>query len=74
MALSYRARRRWSMVILLAGLPLYIVIAVTVLGWFDRPGFLAELAVYMGLGILWVLPFRSVFRGIGKSDPDRDDP
>ncbi|NND19567.1 MAG: DUF2842 domain-containing protein, partial [Silicimonas sp.] len=30
MTLSWKARRRWSLVILLIGLPLYIVAAVTV--------------------------------------------
>ena len=69
MALSYKARRRWSLVVLLIGLPLYIVAAVTVVGWFDRPGILLELAIYVGLGILWALPFRALFRGIGKPDP-----
>ena len=72
MALSYKSRRRWSLVILLVGLPLYVVVAVTVIGWFDRPGFLLELAVYVCLGVLWVVPFRSVFRGIGQSDPNRN--
>ena len=71
MALSYKSRRRWSLVILVIGLPLYIVAAVTVVNWFDRPGFLVELAIYVGLGILWALPFRAVFRGIGKPDPDK---
>ena len=69
MALSYKARRRWSLVILLIGLPLYIVVAVTVVGWFGRPGILLELAIYVGLGVLWALPFRALFRGIGKPDP-----
>ncbi len=71
MALRYRSRRGWSLAILLFGLPLYVVVAVTVIGWFDRLGFLAELALYLCLGVLWVIPFRSVFRGIGKSDPSR---
>ena len=70
MALSYKARRRWSLVILLIGLPLYIVVAITVVNWLDRPHFLIELAVYVILGFLWILPFRSVFRGVGKADPD----
>lgn len=74
MALSYRSRRRWSLVILLIGFPLYIVVAVTVIGWFDRLSFLAELAVYVCLGVLWVIPFRSVFRGIGKPDPETNKP
>jgi len=72
MALSYKARRRWSLVILLIGLPAYIVAAVSVMNWLDRPGLLVELLVYVGLGILWALPFRAVFRGIGKPDPDAD--
>jgi hypothetical protein len=72
MALSYKARRRWSLVILLIGLPAYIVTAVTVVNWLGRPPFLLELAVYVGLGFLWAVPFRFVFRGIGRPDPDAD--
>ena len=75
MTLSYKARRRWSLVVLLIGLPLYIVVAVTVVGWFDRPGILVEMVIYVGLGILWALPFRALFRGIGKPDPgEKPDP
>jgi hypothetical protein len=70
MALSYKSRRRWALVILLVGLPLYIVAAVTLVGLFDRPSILVELLVYIGLGFLWALPFRFVFRGIGQADPD----
>ena len=70
MALSYKSRRRWSLVILLVGLPAYIVLAVTLVGLFDRPPFLVELAVYVGLGFLWALPFRFVFRGVGRADPE----
>ena len=70
MALSYKARRRWSLVILLVGLPLYVVVAVNVIDLFDRPSFLVELAIYVALGFLWALPFRFVFRGVGQPDPD----
>lgn len=69
MALSYAARRRLSLLILVVGLPVYIVLAVSIVGWFDRPPFWLELAVYVGLGILWALPFRAVFRGTGQADP-----
>lgn len=68
--LSYKARRRWSLVILLIGLPVYIVVAVTVVNWLGRPPFLVELLVYVVLGFLWMLPFRFVFTGIGKEDPE----
>lgn len=72
MALSYKARRRWSLIILLIGLPAYIVAAVTVVNLFDRPSILVELAIYVGLGILWALPFKWIFKGVGKEDPDAD--
>ena len=72
MALSYKARRRWSLVILLVGLPLYIVAAVTILNALDRPPFWVELLVYLGLGVVWALPFRAIFKGVGKADPDEE--
>lgn len=75
MALSYKSRRRWSLVILLIGMPIYVVTAVTFLNWLYpdpvvRPPILLELAVYIGLGIVWALPFKFVFRGVGQPDPD----
>ncbi len=72
MALSYKARRRWSLVILLIGLPAYIVAAVTIVNWLDRPSIAVEFLVYVGLGFLWALPFKFVFKGVGQADPDAD--
>lgn len=73
MALSYKARRRWSLVVLLVGLPAYIIAAVVVIGQFDRPPFWIELAIYVGLGIVWAIPFRFMFKGIGQADPENTD-
>lgn len=73
MALSYKARRRWSLVILLVGLPVYIGLSWFVLSLFDRPSILLELGIYIVLGIFWALPFRAVFRGVGQADPDAED-
>lgn len=70
MALSYKARRRWSLAILLVGLPAYIVAAITILSLFDRPPLWLELIVYVVLGILWAIPFKFVFKGIGQADPN----
>ena len=70
MALSYKTRRRLSLLILLVGLPLYIIVAVNVVGLFDRPPIWLELLVYIGLGILWAIPFKAVFKGVGQPDPD----
>ena len=70
MALSYRTRRRLSLLILLVGLPVYIVVAITILNWLGRPPIWVELLVYIVLGILWALPFKNVFRGIGQAPGD----
>ncbi|WP_209504286.1 MULTISPECIES: DUF2842 domain-containing protein [unclassified Ruegeria] len=69
--LSYKARRRWSLVILVLGLPLYIIAVVTIVNLLGRPPIWIELLVYVVLGILWALPFKFVFRGVGKEDPDQ---
>lgn len=77
MDLSYKARRRLSLLILVIGLPLYIVVAVNVIALFDRPPFWVELLVYLVLGIVWALPLKAVFRGVSQPDPkarDRDGP
>ena len=78
MALSWKARRRWSLLLLLVGMPAYVVAAVTLMNWLDarfgRLPIWAEVAVYVGLGFLWALPFRRVFRGVGQPDPDAPPP
>jgi hypothetical protein len=72
MKLSWRARRRWALAVLLIGLPVYIAVALAVVSLFDRPPLLVELAIYVGLGIVWALPLKVVFLGIGRADPDAD--
>ena len=73
MPLSYKVRRRWSLVILLIGLPTYVVTAVTVSNLLGRPPLLVELGIYLGLGVIWALPFKYIFKGIGQADPDQND-
>ena len=68
--LGYRARRFWSLVILLVGLPVYIIAAVGLVALIDRPGILVEFLIYAVLGVLWALPFKMVFSGVGRADPD----
>lgn len=70
MALSYKNRKRLSLLILIIGVPLYIVAAVTVVSFFDRPPIWLEFIIYVVLGIIWAIPLKSVFRGIGQADPD----
>jgi hypothetical protein len=70
MALSYKARRGWALVILLIGLPVYIVAALLLVSLIERPSVLVELAIYVGLGIIWAIPFKFIFKGIGQENPD----
>ncbi|WP_137702028.1 DUF2842 domain-containing protein [Marimonas lutisalis] len=72
--LSYKARKRLSILVLIVGMPLYVVVAVTLVNRLERPSILVELAIYVGLGIIWILPFKGLFRGVGQPDPeDRDE-
>lgn len=71
MALSYKTRKRLALLILVVGMPAYVVVAVSIINLFDRtPSILVELAIYVILGILWAIPFKWVFKGIGRADPD----
>tara|TARA_Y100000739_G_scaffold77250_1_gene65422 strand:- start:9 stop:227 length:219 start_codon:yes stop_codon:yes gene_type:complete len=64
--LSIKLRKRLSLLILLVGLPVYIILSITVLNLLDRPPIIVELGIYLILGILWALPFKYIFRGVGK--------
>lgn len=71
MALSYKTRKRLALLILVVGMPAYVVVAVSIINLFDRtPSILVELAIYVILGILWAIPFKWVFKGIGRADPE----
>ncbi len=72
MALSYKSRRRWSLFILLVGMPVYIGFVWWVMSLMERLSFWIELPVYIFLGVAWILPFKAVFLGVGKADPDAD--
>jgi uncharacterized protein (DUF983 family) len=75
MALSYKARRRWSLFVLLIALPVYIVAMIWVISLFDRPPFWVELVIYLGSGVIWAFPLKAVFKGVGQADPETaDDP
>ena len=74
MALSYKTRRRLALLVLCIGLPAYIVVAVTLVDLIARPSVLVELAIYLGLGVVWILPLKPIFLGIGQPDPDADKP
>ena len=66
--MSYKLKRRLSLFILIVGLPLYVILIVNLISSLDRPNFLVELLIYLLSGIVWALPLRSVFRGVGQAE------
>lgn len=70
--MRYKTKRRLALLVLVLGVPAYIVAAVSLVALFDRPPFWVELLVYIGLGILWIIPLRPIFLGIGQKDPDAE--
>ncbi len=72
MALGYKTRKRLSLLILIFGLPAYIAAAWWLMSLFERPSIWVEFAIYVGLGILWALPFKVVFKGVGQAENNGD--
>ena len=74
MALSHKAKRRWSLFILIFGVPIYIVMAVTLIDllrdMMGRPSIWVELGVFVVLGVLWAFPLKAIFKGVGQADPN----
>ena len=73
MTIGYKNRRRISLILLLVGLPIYIIFAINFVALFERPSILVELLIYLGLGIIWAFPFKFIFKGIGQADPDQTE-
>jgi hypothetical protein len=72
--MTYKARKRLALFILVVGLPIYIIFAATVMSYmlnreirFPLP---VEFIIYVALGIGWAFPLKWVFKGIGQVDPD----
>ena len=72
MSLSYKARKRLALAVLVVGLPAYIVLAVTLMSEAARFPKAIEFFIYVALGIGWALPLKWVFKGIGQPDPDEE--
>ena len=72
--MTHRTRRRLALLILLVGLPAYIVVTVSFLNWLDRTWgrmpLWAEVPLYAILAFAWAIPCRPIFRGVGQADPD----
>ena len=72
--MTYKARKKLALFVLVVGLPIYIIVAVTIMSYMMtqdvRFPIAVELLVYVLLGIGWAFPLKWVFKGIGRADPD----
>ena len=68
--MSYKLRRRLALLILVFGLPVYIILIVNLISSFDRPNFVVELLIYLLSGVVWAFPLKSVFRGVGQAEEE----
>ena len=70
--MQLKTRKRLSLLVLMLGMPAYVVLAVTLVNWMDarfgRQPIWIELAIYVVLGVLWILPLKRVFRGVGRGE------
>jgi membrane protein implicated in regulation of membrane protease activity len=72
MALSYKTRKRLTIFIILVGVPLYLMLAVTVVALLPPLPLAVEFLLYVLLGVVWVFPLKSIVRGVSQPDPDAD--
>ncbi|MEJ8559892.1 DUF2842 domain-containing protein [Yoonia sp. GPGPB17] len=72
--MQYKARKRLAIFVLVIGLPVYIILAVTIMSYMMtqeiRFPLVVELFAYVALGIGWAFPLKWVFKGIGQPDPN----
>ena len=68
--MSYKLKRRLSLLILVVGLPAYIILIVNLISSFDRPNFVVELLIYLLSGVVWAFPLKSIFRGVGQAEEE----
>ena len=68
---SYRLKRFLAIIVLLLWLPFYIVLVLNILASFERPSLVVELLVYVIAGVLWALPFKALFKGVGQQTKNK---
>ena len=68
---SYRFKKFLAILVLLLWLPFYIVLVLNILALFERPSLVVELLVYVIAGVLWALPFKALFKGVGQQTKNK---
>ncbi|MEM1420857.1 MAG: DUF2842 domain-containing protein [Pseudomonadota bacterium] len=67
-----KARRRrvlWLTLLLLVGLPLYLIVASFLVAALPRPHWFLEMIIYVLLGLVWAFPLKRLVIGAGRAAP-----
>ncbi len=59
-------RKKIAYLILFIFLPIYIIIAVSIINYIGRLNIWVEFITYVLLGVLWIFPFKFVFKGLAS--------
>ena len=57
-------KKKLAYIVLFVVLPGYIIGVVSLISLFDRLNLWLELGIYIFSGMLWVLPFKFIFKGL----------
>ena len=72
--MGLRTRKLLGSVAIGAWLVVFCLIAMAVIGRFERPHVLVEIVLYAVLGFAWILPLKPIFVWMGKGGGDRKAP
>ena len=64
--LNKKHRKKIAYLILFIFLPIYIIVAVSIMNYVGQLNIWIELIIYVLLGILWIFPFKFVFKGLAS--------
>ena len=64
--LNKNLRKKIAYLILFFFLPIYIIAAVSIMNYVGQLNIWVELIIYVLLGILWIFPFKFVFKGLAS--------
>ena len=64
--LNRNLRKKLAYLILLIFLPVYIIIAVSIMNYLGQLNIWIELIIYVLLGVLWIFPFKFIFKGLAS--------
>ncbi|MFL2802342.1 MAG: DUF2842 domain-containing protein [Paracoccaceae bacterium] len=64
--INKKLRKKIAYLVLFVFLPLYIILAVTIINYVGRMNIWIEFITYVLLGIIWIYPFKFVFKGLAS--------